>query len=133
MQYWGIECVKLFISSRFLIIFVCQICHGRTYCGTEMVYWLWWLCQLDFLHGSQFTYYLWLGHSLYDNNISLALLCLEELVICTNKHCGTENKYRNRKDHSNKFPTSNDMLLLFIPFSINHLVYQLHCTFVFFF
>ena len=31
------------------------------------------------------------------------------------KHCGTENKYRNIKDH-NKFSTSNDMPLLCTPF-----------------
>jgi len=49
--------------------------------------------------------------------------------MCTDKHCGTENKYRNVKDHENKFPTSNDMLLLFTPFSMNHLVFQLHFTF----
>jgi len=36
----------------------------------------------------------------------------------TDKHCGAENKYRNIKDHNNKFPTSNDMLLFF------HLFYQ---------
>jgi len=27
--------------------------------------------------------------------------------MCTDKHCGTEHKYRNIKDHNNKFPTSN--------------------------
>jgi len=48
--------------------------------------------------------------------------------MCTDKHCGTESKYQNIKDHNNKFPTSNNMLLLIIPYSINHLVFQLHCT-----
>ena len=98
----------------------------------EMVYWLWWLGQLDILHGSPYTYYLWLGLSHNDNNISSALLCQEELFICTDKHSGTEKKYRNIKDLNNKFPTSNDMLLLFTPFSINHLVFQLHWTFILF-
>jgi len=130
LQYWGIECVKLLFSPRFSSMFVGQICHVWTYCGKEMVYWLWLLGQLDFLHGSQYTYYHWLSLSRNDNNISLALLCKDELVMCTDKHCRTENKYQNIKDHNNKFPTSNDMLLLLTPFSINHLVFQLHCTFV---
>jgi len=122
LQYWGLECVSF--SPRFLSTFVCQICHGRTYSGTLMVYWLWWLDQLDFLHESRYTYYLWLGLSRNDNNISLGLLCEEELVMCTDKHCGTENKYLNIKDNNNnQFPTSNDMLLLFTPFAINHLYY----------
>jgi len=48
----------------------------------------------------------------------------------TDRHCGTENKYINIKDHNNTFPTSNDMFLLFSTFSINHLVhvFQLYCT-----
>jgi len=47
----------------------------------------------------------------------------------TDKHCGAENKYQNIKDHNFKFLTSNDMSLHFTPFSINHLVFQLPCTF----
>jgi len=31
----------------------------------------------------------------------------------TDKHCWTENKYRNIKDHNNKVPSSNDMLLFY--------------------
>jgi len=53
--------LSYFFSPRFLSMFVCQICHGRTNCGTDKVYLLWWLGQLDFLQGSQYTYYLWLG------------------------------------------------------------------------
>ena len=51
--------------------------------------------------------------------------------MCTDKNCGTKNKYRNIKDQNFKFPTSNDMSLHFKPFSINHLVVQLPCTFFF--
>ena len=50
--------------------------------------------------------------------------------MCTDKYCGTENKYGNIKDHNNKFPTFNDMLLLFTPFSVNHLAFQQRCAFV---
>jgi len=77
-----------------------------------------------------FTYYLWLGLSHNYNDITLVLRWKEELVMCTDKLCGTEKKYRNIKDHNNKFLTLNDMLLLFTPFSINHLVFQLHCRIV---
>jgi len=48
----------------------------------------------------------------------------------TDKHCGTENNYPNIKDHNNEFSTSNDMLFLFTPFSINQIVFQLHCSFL---
>jgi len=34
----------------------------------------------------------------------------------TDKHCETENKYRNIKDHNNKCPTANDMALFFYTF-----------------
>jgi len=35
--------------------------------------------------------------------------------MCTDKHCGTENKNRTIKDNNNKFSTFKDMLLLFTP------------------
>jgi len=41
--------------------------------------------------------------------------------MCMDNHCGTENKYRNIKDHNNKFPTSNDMSLFFRPFFLQPL------------
>jgi len=63
-------------------MFVCQICHGQTYCVAKMVYWLWLSGQLDVLHGNQSTYYLWLGFSRNYNNISLALnLCVRTNIV----------------------------------------------------
>jgi len=129
VAFCTIEGLNVLSYFKFYTIFfsmcVCQFFHGRTYCGTKMVYWLWWLGQLDLFHRSQYTYYLWFGLSRNDNNISLALLCKVELVMCMDKHCGTENKYQNIKDHNNKFPIFDGMLLLFTAFSINHLVFQL--------
>jgi len=51
--------------------------------------------------------------------------------MCTDKHCGTENKYRNIKDHNSNFPTSKDMLLLFTLFRsttlyFSYIVHLLH-------
>ena len=89
VEFWSIEELNVFsyfFLQDVLAMFVCQRCYGRIYCGTEMVYWLWWLGQLNFLHGGQNTFYLWFGLSRNDNNILLALLYVKRnwLYVRTN-------------------------------------------------
>ena len=100
---------------------VCQICHGRIYCGTEIVIWLWWPGQLDFLYGSKYTYNLWLGLCPNDNNIRYLNYVNCWGGTCVYGQTVLDGKYiLNYKGPKQKNPTSNDMPLCFTPFSINH-------------